>query len=156
MRLLSRLPAHLLAAADRAPRLAATDLSGCTDPNEREYQAGRSAADVPSNPEEFAEAYRKSDVYHQMKANRDAYNAKMAADESTKNEFMAAVAEDKRRGVSKKSPYTVSFLMQVAALAKRQFQLKQQDKFGLYTGYFTSIVSSSSFASSCVSREPSS
>jgi len=43
-------------------------------------------------------------------------------------------------GVSKKSPYTVPFYSQVWAIAKRQTLLKFQDKFGIYTGYGTSIV----------------
>jgi hypothetical protein len=98
---------------------------------------------VPSNAVSLAEAYRKSETYHRMKAERDEYNERMAADPTNRNDFMAAVAEDKRKGVSAKSPYTVSFPMQVAALTKRQFQLKRQDKFGLYTGYFTSIGESS-------------
>jgi ATP-binding cassette subfamily G (WHITE) protein 2 (SNQ2) len=98
---------------------------------------------VPSNAVALAETYRKSETYHRMKAERDEYNERMAADPTNRNDFMAAVAEDKRKGVSAKSPYTVSFPMQVAALTKRQFQLKRQDKFGLYTGYFTSIGESS-------------
>lgn len=124
-----------------APRQTTADyLSGCTDPNERQYQDGRSEKDVPSDAFAFAEAYRKSETYARMKAERDAYNTRMETDESDRNEFIAAVNEDKAKGVGKKSPYTVSFPMQVAALAKRQFQLKRQDKFGLYTGYFTSIA----------------
>lgn len=91
-----------------------------------------------------------------MKAERDEYNERMAADATKRDDFMTAVAEDKRKGVSKKSPYTVSFPMQVAALTKRQFQLKRQDKFGLYTGYFTSIGMSDDLAvaSPCAAPSP--
>ncbi len=42
--------------------------------------------------------------------------------------------------MGKKSPYTVPFFSQVWYIAKRQTLLKFQDKFGVYTGYGTSIV----------------
>lgn len=41
-------------------------------------------------------------------------------DTERREEFVKAVAEDKRRGVLHKSPYTVSFRAQVRALAIRQ------------------------------------
>ena len=46
----------------------------------------------------------------------------------------------RHRGVSKKSPYTISFFAQALAITKRQTILKFQDKFGIYTGYGTSVV----------------
>jgi hypothetical protein len=49
-------------------------------------------------------------------------------------------AHARHKGVGKKSPYTVPFFLQVWAIAKRQTILKFQDKFGVYTGYGTSIV----------------
>jgi len=49
-------------------------------------------------------------------------------------------ANARHKGVGKKSPYTVPFFLQVWAIAKRQTILKFQDKFGVYTGYGTSIV----------------
>jgi ATP-binding cassette subfamily G (WHITE) protein 2 (SNQ2) len=42
--------------------------------------------------------------------------------------------------VGKNSPYTISFISQVGALARRQFQLKKQDKFSIVTGWATSII----------------
>jgi hypothetical protein len=49
-------------------------------------------------------------------------------------------AHTRHKGVGKKSPYTVPFFLQVWAIAKRQTILKFQDKFGVYTGYATSII----------------
>ncbi|ORY35845.1 ABC-2 type transporter-domain-containing protein [Naematelia encephala] len=43
-------------------------------------------------------------------------------------------------GVGKKSPYVVPFYAQCIAITKRQTILKFQDKFGVYTGYGTSLV----------------
>ena len=56
-------------------------------------------------------------------------------------EFREAVAADKKRCVSKKSPYTVGFLGQVTALVKRNFQTRMQDRFQLITDYTLSTVS---------------
>ena len=95
---------------------------------------------MPSDPETFAVAYRASDMYRRMTAERDAYLKGTADNNAAQQEFKEAVAESKRKGVSKKSTYTVSFASQVNALAKRQFQLKKQDSFSNYTGYATAIL----------------
>jgi ATP-binding cassette subfamily G (WHITE) protein 2 (SNQ2) len=43
------------------PRQSTADyLSGCTDPNERQYAPGRSARDTPSLPKMLKEAYLRS------------------------------------------------------------------------------------------------
>ena len=95
---------------------------------------------VPSDPVTFAAAYRASDTYARMTAERDAYLKGISENDSIQQEFKDAVADQKRKGVSKKSTYTVSFMSQVNALAKRQFQLKKQDSFSNYTGYATAIL----------------
>lgn len=46
----------------------------------------------------------------------------------------------RHKGLSKKSPYTVSFFAQVVAIFKRQLLLKFQDTFGISTGYATSVI----------------
>lgn len=55
-----------------------------------------------------------------MTAEREAEKQLLASDSTRREEFAAAMAEDKRRGVSPKSSYTVSFYTQVMALTKRQ------------------------------------
>ena len=55
--------------------------------------------------------------------------------------FRAAVAAQKKKGVSHKSPYTLGFAGQVAALTKRQFRLRLQDRFQLITSFSLSTVS---------------
>lgn len=103
------------------PRQTTADyLTGCTDPNERQFADGRDASNVPSTPQALAEAYEKSEIYLRMLAEREAEKKLIASDVTRREEFAAAVAEDKRRGVSKKSTYTVSFYTQVMALTKRQ------------------------------------
>ena len=68
------------------------------------------------------------------------YSLLMETEKSDQEAFRAAVAADKKRGVSKKAPYTLGFFGQIKALTKRQFQLRLQDKFQLYTSVFISWV----------------
>ncbi|KAG6869415.1 hypothetical protein C0992_003255, partial [Termitomyces sp. T32_za158] len=63
----------------------------------------------------------------------------METEETDQEAFRAAVAADKKKGVSKKSPYTLGFSGQVRALAVRQFQTRIQDRFQLYTSYSLSM-----------------
>ncbi|GFZ48255.1 hypothetical protein JCM24511_06003 [Saitozyma sp. JCM 24511] len=123
------------------PRQTSADyLTGCTDTNERQFADGKDAESVPSTPERMEEAYRQSDIYRRMALEKDEYRQLMSADEKHREEFRQAVHEQKHSGVRKKSPYTVPFISQVWAITKRQTILKFQDKFGVYTGYGTSIV----------------
>lgn len=124
------------------PRQSTADyLTGCTDPNERQFAPGRSAADVPSSPEALESVFSTSSLAKTNADNLLKYKASQEAEKRDQETFRAAVAEDKKRGVSKKSPYTVGFTGQVKALAIRQFQMRMQDRFQLVTSYALSIVS---------------
>lgn len=68
------------------------------------------------------------------------YKLLMATEKADQEAFRAAVAADKKRGVSKKSPYTLGFTGQVKALTVRQFQMRVQDRFQLVTSYLLSLV----------------
>lgn len=123
------------------PRQTTADyLTGCTDPNERQFADGRSKENVPSTPEALEKAYLESSTFKQIEQERAAYRQQMEQDHAQQEEFRQAVMEDKRKTVGKKSPYTVGFGTQVLALTKRQLQLQAQDRFGIYTGFFTSIA----------------
>ncbi|KAG6331298.1 hypothetical protein ID866_7790 [Astraeus odoratus] len=54
--------------------------------------------------------------------------------------FRTAVLADKRRGASKRSPYTVGLTGQVKALTIRQFQMRLQDRFQLVTSFSISAL----------------
>lgn len=124
------------------PRQSTADyLTGCTDPNERQFAPGRSADDVPSSPEELEEAFQKSPQATETRDTLEKYNVFMETEKQDQIAFREAVAAEKKRGVSKKSPYTVGFWGQVKALTKRQFQMRMQDKFQLVTSYSLSVVS---------------
>jgi ABC-type multidrug transport system ATPase subunit len=123
------------------PRQTTPDyLSGCTDPNERRYQEGCDTSNVPSTPEAMATAYQQSEIYRRMVAAKDEYKAQMEGDERDREQFRKAILEQKHRGVHHNSPYTVSLPAQIWAITKRQTILKFQDRFSIYSGYFTAIA----------------
>ena len=123
------------------PRQSTADyLTGCTDPNERQFAPGRSSDNVPSTPEELEEAFLKSSLAAELRDSLQKYRALMETEKEDQIAFREAVAADKKRGVSKKSPYTVGFWGQVSALTKRQFQMRMQDRFQLVTSYCLSTV----------------
>ncbi|PCH34093.1 hypothetical protein WOLCODRAFT_87269 [Wolfiporia cocos MD-104 SS10] len=118
------------------PRQSTPDyLTGCTDPNERQFAEGRSEKDVASSPEELEQAFLQSEFAREMSRSLVEYKGFMEHDKVDQEAFRAAVDADKKRGVSRKSPYTQGFINQVRALAVRQFQMRLQDRFQLITSY---------------------
>ena len=139
------------------PRQSTADyLTGCTDPNERQFALGRSARDTPSSPQALENAYLLSPFARSSEDSREKYKILMETEKTDQEAFRAAVAADKKKGVSKKSPYTLGFTTQVRALTVRQFQMRLQDRFQLYTSFTLSTVShcfvlSPSFLTYCLS-----
>ncbi|KAF8305589.1 hypothetical protein DL93DRAFT_2172546 [Clavulina sp. PMI_390] len=93
---------------------------------------------VPATAEAMAAYYEKSAIAERMRAEIEEYNAKVRA-ENPADEFKQAVLDAKGSGSRKSSQYQVSFLAQVAAVARRHVQLKLQDRFSLFTSYGTAI-----------------
>lgn len=123
------------------PRQTTPDyLTGCTDENERQFAPGRSINDVPADPEALDTAFRQSPFGQTNEEDIKQYKARMAIEKSDQEAFRAAVAADKKRGVSRSSPYTLGFSGQVWALTKRQFQTRWQDRFQIYTSFTLAIA----------------
>ncbi|KAF8665434.1 hypothetical protein AX16_000453 [Volvariella volvacea WC 439] len=123
------------------PRQSTADyLTGCTDKNERQFAPGRSAKDVPSTSDALEAAYLDSDFARTNFYDLKEYKKLMETEKTDQEAFRAAVAADKKKGVSKKSPYTLSLTGQVWALTVRQFQTRLQDSFQLYTSFSLAIV----------------
>jgi ATP-binding cassette subfamily G (WHITE) protein 2 (SNQ2) len=123
------------------PRQSTADyLTGCTDPHERQFAPGRSARDTPSSPEALENAYLSSPTSRDVQDALLKYKQRMETDKDDQEAFRAAVAADKKKGVSRKSPYTLGFTGQVWALSVRRFQTRIQDKFQLYTSFGLSTV----------------
>lgn len=118
------------------PRQSTADyLTGCTDPNERQFATGLSEDDVPTSPEDLENVFLTSPYADNMHAGLQAYKDQMETEKNDQLIFREAVAAEKKKGVSKKSPYTVGFYGQVKALTKRQFNMRLQDRFNLITSY---------------------
>ncbi|KIK62247.1 hypothetical protein GYMLUDRAFT_42191 [Collybiopsis luxurians FD-317 M1] len=123
------------------PRQSTADyLTGCTDSNERQFAPGRSAADVPCSPTALENAYRLSKYAQTNMDDLEKYKLKMETDKADQEAFRAAVEKDKKKGVSRKSPYTLGLTGQVKALFVRQFQQRLQDRFQLYTSFSLSTT----------------
>ncbi|CAH7682783.1 pleiotropic drug resistance ABC transporter [Phakopsora pachyrhizi] len=123
------------------PRQTTADyLTGCTDPNERQFADGVDVESVPKTAEELERAYLESNIFQQMRADMENYRAELASENQSREEFHKAVMQDRHRGVSKKSPHTVSVFTQLKYLMIREIQLKSQDKMGLIFSWCTSII----------------
>jgi ATP-binding cassette subfamily G (WHITE) protein 2 (SNQ2) len=123
------------------PRQSTADyLTGCTDPNERQFALGRSADNTPSTPEALEKAFLETPTAQDVKESFEKYKTKMAVEKADQEAFREAVAADKKKGVSKKSPYTLGFTGQVRALTVRQFQMRLQDRFQLVTSMGLSTI----------------
>lgn len=126
---------------NKLPRQSTADyLTGCTDKNERQFAPGLSSHSVPSTPEALEDAFLKSKYGQMMRDSLEKYKILQETEKRDQEAFRAAVAADKKRGVSKKSPYTLGFFGQVKALTRRQFQLRIQDRFQLITSYGLSWI----------------
>ncbi|KAI0006223.1 ABC-2 type transporter-domain-containing protein [Russula compacta] len=123
------------------PRQSTADyLTGCTDPNERQFAPGISEKDVPCTPESLEAAFESSDLAREVADQVAKYKIRMETEKADQEAFRAAVAEDKKKGVSLKSPYTLGLKDQVIALTRRQFQKRLQDKFQIYTSFGSMTV----------------
>ena len=124
------------------PRQSTADyLTGCTDPNERQFAPGLSEGDVPSTSEALEAAFLNSHLARDVADQLSKYKLRMETEKTDQEVFRAAILDDKKKGVSKKSPYTLGLKDQVVALTRRQFQKRLQDKFQIYTSYSFSLVS---------------
>ncbi|KAF5332541.1 hypothetical protein D9611_005143 [Ephemerocybe angulata] len=118
------------------PRQTTPDyLTGCTDNNERQFAPGRSQSNVPSTPSSLEQSFRQSSFGQQNDEDVNQYKRYMTIEKGDQEAFRAAVAADKKRGVSQSSPYTLGYSGQVWSLTKRQFQTRWQDRFQIYTSF---------------------
>ena len=114
-------------------------LTAITDPVERQFKEGCEAS-TPKTPEELEHAYRESIFYTQAQEDVEDYEQHLErTDYTDAREFEEAVQEGKSKTVTKKSPYTVSFIRQVTACTKREFWLMFGDTTTLYTKVFIII-----------------
>ncbi|KAH9815156.1 pleiotropic drug resistance ABC transporter [Melampsora americana] len=123
------------------PRQTTADyLTGCTDPNERQFADGVDPATVPQTAEEMEQAYLASDICQRMQAEMKVYRAHIESEKREREEFFHAVRDDRHRGAPKRSPQTVSLLTQLRALIIREIQLKLQDRLALACSWASTVI----------------
>jgi ATP-binding cassette, subfamily G (WHITE), member 2, SNQ2 len=116
-------------------------LTGCTDPNERQLGLGRSVSDVPSTPEALEQAFRESQLAADLRSGLEEYKTLVDTEKADQEAFRRAALLAKNSGASKEGPYTLGYAGQVMTLARRQFQMRLQDRFQLVTSFSLSVVS---------------
>ncbi|KAJ5896051.1 ABC multidrug transporter atrF [Penicillium subrubescens] len=114
-------------------------LTSLCDPNARQFQPGCEAS-TPKTAEELEQVFKNSKAYQYIANDVSTYEQRLQETEQEDTRtFQKTVARSKSKTVSKKSPYTVSLVRQVAACVKREFWLLWGDKTSLYTKYFIII-----------------
>jgi ABC-type multidrug transport system ATPase subunit len=114
-------------------------LTSLCDPNARQFQPGCEAS-TPKTAEELEQVFKNSKAYQYIANDVSSYEQRLQETEQEDTRtFQKTVAQSKSKTVSKKSPYTVSLVRQVAACVKREFWLLWGDKTSLYTKYFIII-----------------
>ncbi|KAF1953903.1 ABC transporter-like protein [Byssothecium circinans] len=114
-------------------------LTAVTDPTERQFRQGYEAS-APKTPEELEAAFRNSENYRRVQQDTEQYEHELRqTNYEDAKEFEGAVLESKSKTVSKKSPFTISFVSQVWACTQREFWLTWGDKTTLFTKFFIII-----------------
>ncbi|KAG9518358.1 putative ABC transporter, partial [Aureobasidium melanogenum] len=114
-------------------------LTAITDPVERKFRPGCEAS-TPKTPVELERAFRESSFYIRNMQDVEAYEQHLEqTNHEDAKEFEETVQAGKSKTVTKKSPYTVSFIRQVTACTKREFWLLWGDTTTLWTKVFIII-----------------
>ena len=100
-------------------------LTGVTVPTERKIRKDYEAR-FPRNAASIRAAYEKSEVRRSMDSELGYPDTEEA--KTFTEHFRQTVDHDKSKRLGKKSPYTVSFIAQIRACVKRQYQILWGDK----------------------------
>ncbi|KAI8062098.1 ABC-2 type transporter-domain-containing protein [Gongronella butleri] len=113
-------------------------LTGLCNANEREMKPGYETK-VPINSLQFEKVYQNSQMYRDMMAERDEYEAKIEA-ENPAETFRQAILDAHQKHSNKRSPFVSTYYQQVKSLTVRQFQLISGDKGSLISRYGGVVV----------------
>jgi ATP-binding cassette subfamily G (WHITE) protein 2 (SNQ2) len=97
-------------------------LVAVTDPNARIAREGYENR-VPRTADEFAEYYRKSNVWQINQEDMDAYLASLSAKPQRALAYMESAWAEHATTASKKSAYVISIPMQTRAVMVRRLQI---------------------------------
>ncbi|KAK7207674.1 ABC-2 type transporter-domain-containing protein [Myxozyma melibiosi] len=116
-------------------------LTALTDPARVPVRPGYEGK-VPFTPEEFVAYWKSSDNYREMEEEMATYKRDM--DPTGKlHELMESTKQERpHRFKRKKSPYTLSFIMQLRVLIKRGFERQKGDKAFMASSLFSALAQS--------------
>ncbi|KAF9208169.1 hypothetical protein BGZ49_009566 [Haplosporangium sp. Z 27] len=118
-------------------------LTAVTDPHERRPAEGLDPAAVaalPSTPEQFEAAYKRSSIYETSQRQFQEYQANVVNDPNAAQEFLDATAQVKQKRVSIKDPYTITYWNQIWGMTIRQVQLVKGDIGSLISRYVSMLI----------------
>jgi ATP-binding cassette, subfamily G (WHITE), member 2, SNQ2 len=75
-----------------------------------------------------------------LRSELEEYKTLVENERTDQEAFRKAVLLDKNTGASKEGAYTLGYAGQVMTLARRQFQMRLQDRFQLVTSFSLSVV----------------
>ncbi|PWY72123.1 hypothetical protein BO94DRAFT_476102 [Aspergillus sclerotioniger CBS 115572] len=101
-------------------------LTSLTSPTERKARKGYEHV-VPRTPDEFAARWRESAERKQLLANIEAFQTEFPLGGDKLEEFNRSRAAEKAKGSRMKSPYTLSYPMQIRLCLRRGFQRLKGD-----------------------------
>ena len=124
----------------RNPRQTTPDfLTGCTDPFERQLsfdERHETSYDAHSLAESYSDSPQSSQLDREMQAYREDIDHKG----QLQAEFDSAHRDSKRRHARKVSVYLIPYYLQIWLLMRRQFLIRLQDKFLLFTSWITTLI----------------
>uniref|UniRef100_A0A8H7NKK4 ABC transporter domain-containing protein n=1 Tax=Bionectria ochroleuca TaxID=29856 RepID=A0A8H7NKK4_BIOOC len=123
------------------PRQTTADfLTSIGDINNEKFQQGREDC-AHKSPQELEDLFRRSS-HHQriLEDARKTYNLYHNGQTNLSDLFRSSIHQSKSRRVSPNSPYTISYVRQVAACIKRQLWLMWYDRNSFYVKLATIIV----------------
>ncbi|KAG8863780.1 hypothetical protein FRB96_007617 [Tulasnella sp. 330] len=97
---------------------------------------------VPTAVADFARLYRESDIGHMMAAELDAYLADEESIRHQTEDLQRFVQSGKEKGALMSQPQTASFVTQVRAVLRREFQIRGGDKLTFFARQGTTLLMS--------------
>ncbi|PWW80121.1 putative ABC transporter [Tuber magnatum] len=110
-------------------------LTSLTSPNERQAKSGFENR-VPRSPDEFVEAWKKSDEYQKLLHDIAAYKEEFPLHGPQLDAFKKSRAAQQAKRMNVRSPYTISVPMQIKLCIERGFQRLKGDMTNFFSTVF--------------------
>ena len=114
-------------------------LTGCTDPFERQLSLDQKP-EASYDARSLAERYSNSPISLQLDREMQEHKEDVDYKAQLQSEFDSAHRDSKRRHVRAASVYLIPYYMQIWLLMRRQFLIRLQDRFLLFTSWITTII----------------